>query len=237
MTEEARNRYFEELSRTLYRSGFTTDPVGNDAMLPVQWQGQQLCRVTGEGSVRYFPGAVRETDGNDAVQRVTHIARVTAKYMGQLEAAPQLTANGLTGDYRLLADFNDIVLAGHPTKYGIQFITWERVQNRTGLYQGNYYGPNVGIDDYTAAKRNFAIRSGLVLRSALFTPEQLTEAYRSIHETLDSGYPITEERQKLLEGMAEQIRTAVPDLEERVSLSNQKEMEFSLGGLRMDMEF
>ncbi len=236
MTEEVRNRYFDELGRTLYRNGFTTDPVGSDGLLPVQWRGQQLCHVTGEGGVRYFPDAVREINGDDTVHQVTRIARVTAKYMGQLEAAPQLTANGLTGDYRLLAEFNDFVLAGHPTKYGIQFITWERVRNGTGLYQGNYYGLDVGVDDYAAAKRSFAIRSGLIPRSALFTPEQLTEVYRSIHETLDSGYPITEERQKFLEGMSEQIRTAVPDLEERVSLSNQKEMEFSLGGFRMDME-
>ncbi len=48
----------------------------------------------------------------------------------QMEAAPKLTASGLTGDYRLLADFNDVVLAGHPTQYGVQFITWECGQLR-----------------------------------------------------------------------------------------------------------
>lgn len=97
---------------------------------------------------------------------------------------------------------------------------------RTGaLYQGNYYGPNVGINGYTAAKRDFAVRSGLIPRGALFAPEQLTEIYRSIHETLDSGYPITEERQKRLRSAAEQIERNVPDLEERAALSNQKELE------------
>jgi len=237
MTEEARKRYFDELSRTLYRRGFATGPAGNDGLLPVQWRGQQLCHVTGEGGVRYFPDAVREINGGDAVQQVTRIARVTAKYMSQLEAAPQLTASGLTGDYRLLAEFNDTVLAGHPTKYGIQFITWEWVRNGTGLYQGNYYGPDVGVDDYAAAKRSFAIRSGLIPHSALFVPEQLAEVYRSIHETLDSGYPITTERRKLLEGVAEQIKDAVPDLEERVSLSNQKELELVGGGTQQGMKF
>jgi len=122
MTEGARKRYFDELSRMLYRRGFTTDPVGSDGLLPVQWRGQTLCQVTGEGGVRYFPDAVREINGGDAVQQVTRAAKVTAKYMSQLETAPQLTASGLTGDYRLLAEFNDTVLAGHPTKYGIQFI-------------------------------------------------------------------------------------------------------------------
>ncbi len=83
----------------------------------------------------------------------------------------------------------------------------------------------MGVDGYISAKRDFAARSGLVPRGALFTPEQLTEVYRSIHEVLDSGYPITVEREKLLEAAAEQIERSVPDLEQRVNLSNKKELE------------
>ena len=162
-----------------------------------------------------------------ALDKATDIIRITAEYMSQLEAAPQLTASGLTGDYRLLADFNGVVLAGHPTQYGVQFITWERVQERTGLNQGDYYGPLGGVDCYITAKQNFATRSGLVSRSALFTPEQLTEVYRSIHETLGNSYPMTEERQKYLESAAKQIESAVPDLNEQVMLSNDKELEFA----------
>jgi len=87
-----------------------------------------------------------------------------------------------------------------------------------------YYGPG-GADSYIAAKQDFAVRSGLVRDGALFAPEQLTEIYRSIHETLDSEYPITEERRKLLESAAGQIERTIPDLAERVELSNQKELE------------
>ena len=144
-----------------------------------------------------------------------------------MEAAPQLTASGLAGDYRLLADFNDVVLAGHPTEYGVQFVTWERVRERTGLNAGDYYGPGNGTDSYTAAKQGFATRSGLIPRSALFAPEQLTEVYRCIHETLESEDSITDERQKCLESVAEQIERCVPELDERVALSNQKEVELA----------
>ena len=55
----------------------------------------------------------------------------------------------------------------------------------------------------------------------------MTEVYRSIHETLDSGYPITDERQKCLESVAEQIERSVPDLAARVEQSNQKELELA----------
>ena len=115
--------------------------------------------------------------------------------------------------------------ARHPTQYGVQFITWDRMNNRTALTPGHYYGPSAGVDSYIAAKQDFATRSGLIPRSALFTPEQLTEIYRSIHETLENEYPITEERQNCLRSAAEQIAHSVPDLEERVALSNQKEMD------------
>ena len=92
------------------------------------------------------------------------------------------------------------------------------------MYQGDYYGPSGGAGSYIAAKRDFATRSGLIPRSALFTPEQMIEVYRSIHETLDSGYPITDERRKRLESAAEQIECSVPDLAARVDQSNQKEL-------------
>ncbi len=63
------------------------------------------------------------------------------------------------------------------------------------------------------------------MEDRLFSAEQLTEIYRAVQETLDSGYPITEERERLLKGAAAQIERAVPDLRERVGLSNQKELE------------
>ena len=132
---------------------------------------------------------------------------------------------GGAGDYRLLAEFNGVVLVGHPTQYGVQFVTWERAREGTGLNDGNYYGPCSGAGSYAAAKQGFAVRSGLVDRNALFAPEQLAEVYRSIHETLESAYPMTDERRKCLESTAEQIERCVPDLDARVRLSNQKEAE------------
>ena len=42
--------------------------------------------------------------------------------------------------------------------------------------------------------------------SCRFTDEQLAEIYRCIHETLDSGFPITAEREALLKDICAQIR-------------------------------
>ena len=224
MSAEKGNSYFKELAINLRHEGFTVGQE-TDGLLPVELDGQRLCLAAGDGRVRYREEDIANDSRHAALDRATAVVRATSEYMSQMETAPQLAASGLEGDYRVLADFNNIVLAGHPTRYGCQFVTWERMQNRTALQQGDYYGPGAGADCYASAKRDFAVRSGLIPGDALFSPEQLTEVYRSIHETLDSGYPITDERQKCLESVAEQIERSVPDLAARVEQSNQKEVE------------
>lgn len=219
MNAEEKSRYFEEVGRSLQRGGFVAEAVDGEGLLPVRWQGQPLCRVTAEGGVRYLPKDVQRAGGDDAVRRVTDIAKFTAQYMALMETAPPLKAKGLEDGYKLLAEFNGAVLAAQSTKYGVQFATWERDFDRTGLCWGHYF------EDYGKAKQDFATRSGLVTENRLFFPEQLSEIYRTVHETLDSEFPITTERERLLKGVAEQIEQAVPDLQERVSLSNQKELE------------
>ena len=167
MNTDEKNKYFQELSRNLRHEGLTVKPETEEGLLPVELDGQRLCLALETGAVRYWKEDAADDHRSAALNRVTDVATITAEYMRQMEAAPQLTASGLTGDYRLLAEFNDTVLAGHPSKYGVQFVTWEWVQDHTALYQGNYYGPEGGTDSYAAAKRNFAVRSGLVSRSSI----------------------------------------------------------------------
>lgn len=230
MTTE--NKYFRELALNLQREGFTVGPEA-DNLLPVELDGERLCVATEGGSIRYRKEDVASEARTTALDKVTDIVGITAEYMKQMEAAPVLKASGLSEEFKLLADFNGSVLAGQETKYGVQMVTWDWTYNKTGVTHGHYYGPG-GADSYIAAKQDFAVRSGLVRDGALFAPEQLTEIYRCIHETLDSEYPITEERRKLLETAAGQIERTVPDLAERVEQSNQKELELEppdVGGI------
>ena len=62
---------------------------------------------------------------------------MTSEYMAILEYAPQLKASGLVGDYRVLADFGDAVLAGRPAECGVQFVTWEWGYDREGVHHGH----------------------------------------------------------------------------------------------------
>lgn len=217
------NIYFSELTLILQKAGCTVAPKADD-IVPVEWNGRPLCRITESGSIRYWPEDIADPDTEVAFERVKDIAGTVREYTALMEQAPTLKAEGLSENYKLLADFNGAVLAAQQTRYGVQFATWEWTSGRTGLWQGHYSGPGGGLEGYRAAKVDFCRRSGLVDQSRVFTNEQLAEVYRCVHETLESAYTMTPERQKLLEGVAEQVEEAVPNLTDLVDQSNEAEI-------------
>ncbi len=214
MNTEAQNRYFQELTLNLQHEGFTVKPKTGEDLLPVELDGRHLCLAADTGAVRYWKADAADDHRSTALDRAISIAKTTSEYMSQMEAAPQLTASGLAGDYRLLADFNGVVLAGHPTQYGVEFVTWERMPDRSGLNAGNYYGPSGGTDSYTAAKRDFATRSGLIPRSALFDQKQLLAIFHCCVEVQAGLYSITDEQGKCLQSIIDQIGLNLPNLGE-----------------------
>ena len=185
--ETAQLRFLEETAIRLRQNGFTVEPI-EDHHLPVWWEKGRLCRISGRGSVLYRQECVDVPGAQDALRAVIDTAKMTSEYMAILETAPRLKASGLDGDYRILADFGDAVLAGHPTERGVQFVTWEWDYDREGVHHGHYFQ-----NDYDAAKRDFTMRGGLVQKGALFEPEQLAEIYRALafvreqDETLSCG--------------------------------------------------
>ncbi len=204
-------RYLEEVRIPLYRAGFETLPL-EGAQLPVLWNGTPLCRITGKGSVFYRRQDVDTPQAEDALYRVEDIAAKTLEYMTAMEAAPQLKASGLEGDYRILADFGGTVLAGTPSKHGVQFVTWDWNYDRTGLSHGHYF-----MEGYDEAKQDFAIRSGLVHKEQLFSPEQMTEIYRCCADSVDGDFfDLTAEQEKVIRSVRQQIEDCVLDLAERI---------------------
>ena len=204
-------RYLEEVRIPLHRAGFGTLLVEGE-QLPVLWNGAPLCRITGKGSVFYRREDVDTPQAEDALYRVEDIAAKTLEYMTAMEAAPQLKASGLDGDYRILADFGGTVLAGTPSKYGVQFVTWDWDYDCTGVSHGHYF-----MENYDAAKRDFATRSGLIQKEQLFSPEQLTEIYRCCTDSVNEDFfELTDKQVELIHSVQQQIEICVPDVDERV---------------------
>ena len=202
--ETTQLRYLEETATRLRQNGFTVEPI-EDHHLPVCGEKGRLCRVSGKGSVLYRQERVDALGAQDALQAVIDTAKMTSEYMAILEYAPQLKATELTGDYRILADFGDAVLAGHPTERGVQFVTWEWDFDRKGVHQGHYFQ-----DDYEAAKRDFTVRSGLVQKDALFEPEQLAEIYRALRFVREQDESLSFGRDQELAELMNQVGGLLP---------------------------
>ena len=134
------------------------------------------------------------------------------EYMAIIETAPSLKADGLEDGYKVLADFNGTVLAGVQSGHGVHFVTWDWDYGHTGVCHGHYF-----MEDYAGAKQDFAVRSGLIQKVQLFSPEQLTEIYRCCADSVDGDFfELTEEQEKVIRSAQQQIEECVPDLDERI---------------------
>ena len=163
----AQLRLLEEIGICLRRLGFDTLPI-EDQCLPIKWNDKEVCRVSGEGEILYDSEDVKRFNAECKLVYASPFVEMAAEYMPMMERKPQLKVDGLTGDYRVLADFGNAVLAGHPTENGVQFITWEWTPDRKGVHQGKYFQ-----EGYEEAKYDFVARSGILHKNALFNPRQL----------------------------------------------------------------
>ena len=222
-------KYLSEVGRRLRREGFTVQPE-YAGLLPIEKDAHQICNVNVHGNVSYDPDQVRRNGLEDALDQVRCIADETLTYTKQMAIAPPLAANGLSGDYRLLAEFGNVVLAGHERErgYGVEFVTWERIRDGTELWQGHYYG-----NDYAAAKQDFAVRSGLLPPQLLFTQEQLAVIFDAAQNMTTLGLVSNPEQEKFLEQIMEQVEEVVPQVIDLANELTQYPKQHEPGGMQL----
>ena len=213
-------KFFPELARRLRQEGVATGPAEKDR-LPVLLDGQEVMWVEPLGYIVLVAGATDDPMVDQIYCTVRDNTFLVNEYTRAMASAPVLETVGLHEEFRLLAEYRGVVLAGQELEsdWGYTFATWRRSLDGAALDHGNYYH-----NDYEEAKLDFACRSGLVQESRQFTDGQLTELYRCIHETLESGYPITRGREDILRTVAERIEDSVDDLDDRVMRSNERDL-------------
>lgn len=155
------NKFFEELSRCLGKEQIESLSK-EDRRLEIFLHGQPVLSVSPGNEVFMLPSGSKNPEANELYHRVAIAADRVFEYVEAMENTPLLRARGLDNKFHLLADFGGAVLAGRErgTGRGYEFVTWIWDYERVGVSHGHYYE-----DDFAGAKRDFAVRSGLIPRS------------------------------------------------------------------------
>lgn len=144
------------------------------------------------------------------------------EYVAAIEDAPffQQTGNGKT--HKLLCDYNNTVLA---VKYlesanEYEFVTWQYTYNKSAVTLGHY------IYDYNAAKRDFAVRAGLIDKKELFSKEEINQLHSACCFYAMEGEGIDSKDYNRLTDLIEKIDFILPpSKEDNISCENTEEME------------
>ena len=218
------NKFFAELSRRLNADGIESCGI-EDKRLEVFLHSQPVLYVSPASDVFLLPAGSQNEEASELYHQVAMAADEVYSYVETMQNAPLLHASGLHEDFRLLADFGGAVLAGQEREngQGYQFVTWIWDYDRTGVSHGHYYE-----DDFQSAKQDFAVRSGLIPRAQLFSPEELTELYRTTDHFLEEGPELDYKQQKTIQEARTKIEYAVPDLQSRLEQVQSQEPQMNL---------
>mgnify|MGYP006960412466 FL=1 len=218
------NKYFAELARRLRAAGITADhPEKN--RLTVLLNNQPVLSVSAGSDVFLLPAGSNQPEAGELYHKVAQTADEVYAYVEAVQTAPLLHASGLSEKFHLLADFGGAVLAGRELEngWGYQFVTWIWDHDRAGVSHGHYYE-----EDFQGAKQDFAVRSGLISKAQLFSPEELTQLYRATDYLLDEGPEPEDGQLKALQTSRTKIECTVPDLAERLEQSQGQEPQMNL---------
>lgn len=207
-----KKQFFAELSRRLREEQIESTVVGEDR-LEVTLGGQPVLFVSPGADVFLLPAGSGSEEAGELYHRVAPTVDEVYAYVEAVQNAPVLRAADLHEHFHLLADFGGAVLAGRELEQGqgYQFVTWAWEFDRRGVSLGHYHE-----GDFQSAKEDFAVRSGLVSKAQLFTPEQLTELYRATDHYLETGPEPEDVQLKALQEARTKIEHTVPDLQERL---------------------
>lgn len=218
------NKFFEELSRRLKEGGIESSNVEN-RRLEIFLHGQPVLFVSPGHDVFLLPTGSQNQEASELYHRVAGEADEVYGYVEAVQNAPLLGDSSLKNAFHLLADFGGAVLAGKELSrgWGYQFNTWIWNYDRTILIFGHKY-----MGDFQSAKQDFAVRSGLISKTQLFSPEELTELYRATDYLLDEGPELEDGHLKAMQTARTKIEYTVPDLADRLEQEQKQEPQMDM---------
>ena len=203
-----KERFLQEVEQKLLRRDLDARLL-EDGLIHVRWNEKPLCSVDRDGIVRFRPADITGPEVDRQLRTVIQAAGQVKEYMRIFERAPALKAVGLQDTFKVLADFGDAVLAGQLGKKGARFVTWEWDFDRQGVHTGHYF-----MENYEAAKQDFAVRAGLVNEQRLFSDEQIAVIKNACEFALEDDTTLSYAEEKRLHSVQEQIGQLLPEPEQ-----------------------
>ena len=203
-----KERFLREVEQKLLRRDLDATLL-EDGLIHVRWNEQPLCSVDRDGIVRFRPADITGPEVDRQLRTVIQTAGHVKEYMRIFERATTLKVVGLDDTYTVLADFGDAVLAGQLGKKGARFVTWEWDFDRQGVHTGHYF-----MENYEAAKQDFAVRAGLVNEQRLFSDEQIAVIKNACEFALENDATLSYAEEKQLHNVQEQIGQLLPEPEQ-----------------------
>ena len=213
-----KERFLQEVEQKLLRKELDARLL-EDGLIRVKWNGQPLCSVDRDGIVRFRPADITGPEIDRQLRTVIQTAGHVKEYMRIFERAPTLKVVGLDDTYKVLADFGDAVLAGRSCKTGAKFVTWEWDFDRQGVHAGHYH-----MENYEAAKLDFAVRAGLIKEQRLFSDEQLAVIRNACAFALEADATLSYAEEKQLQSVQEQIELLLPQQEQEQGFTMEQTM-------------
>lgn len=203
--EQTESVFMNEVKRSLLNNGY--DVAKNGDFLMVSLNGGIIAFVN---DIRMINNSNDSSD--EEYLKIKGIVRNVNEYCNAYEKSPLLKAEDLSGDYRCLSEFNGTVFAAKNTKYGFEFVTWERTFDGKGVTQGNYF------TDYEASKENFAVRSGLIDKNKVFDVEELENIRKCVNFTARHNDDLNFDDCEKLKTLSEKISESIPEQQQSDAL-------------------
>lgn len=180
-----------------------TQQAGDEKLLTAYRSGNEVCKFETGGAMRYMEDNPLVTEREELHSLLLDMKQAHDLYA---DAAPLELAE--IRDYRLISQFGDALLAAKMTKdHEVRFTTWEYTYDHTGVTWGHYYETN-----YEGAKRDFALRAGLIDENQLFTKEELVALHDACVFRGRNDDEISYEDEKKLQAVMEKVEENIPDL-------------------------
>lgn len=195
----------KELAKRL-KARYDTKMDGNE-WLEVSSDDIPLCRIKYNGLFLSNADQNLSDEYRSKIADIQDEISTVREYVGLYEHAPQMKAADVS-DYRQLAAFGDTVLAAtYSEKNGFMFCTWKQNADGNAVFWGDY------SPSYEYAKESFAVRSGLIPESRLFSEQETANLCRCVDFAKANCETLTYGQEQQLDKLQEKLTDGYPSLE------------------------